>query len=184
MLKNYFKIAIRNLSKNKIFSFINIFGLSAGLVCCMLISLYIVNEFSYDTYQKNEDDIYQLGTTFIQQGQQHSNTHTPAFMAQAMQEEFPEIQQSTRLMSLFGEDKTLLQYQDKTKDIKSFYETKGFLADSTFFRMFTYNFVEGNPATALNNPRSVVLSEEVAKKIFDNQPALNKSNSCKQQHQR
>ena len=57
---------------------------------------------------------------------------------------------------------------------KSFYETKGYMADSTFFKMFTYNFVEGNAATALNNPNTVVISEEIAKKIFGNQPALNK----------
>ena len=104
-------------------------------------------------------------------------------MAQAMQQEFPEIQQSTRLMSLFAEDKTLLQYRDKSNNIKSFYETKGFLADSAFFRMFTYNFIEGNPATALNNPRTIVLSEEIAKKIFGNQPALN-SNSHNQRYRR
>ena len=84
MFKNYFKTAWRNLMKNKMFSFINVFGLSAGLACCMLISLYILNEFSYDKYQKNADDIYQLGTTFIQHGEEHSNTHTPAHMAQAI----------------------------------------------------------------------------------------------------
>src|SRR5450432_3461541 len=151
MFKNYFKIAWRNLMKNKMFSFINVFGLSAGLACCMLISLYILNELSYDKYQKNADDIYQLGTTFIQQGEEHSNTHTPAYMAQAMQYDFPEIEQSTRLMPLFAEDKTLLQYHGNNNNLKSFYETKGFLADSAFFRMFTYNFIEGNPATALNN---------------------------------
>ena len=125
MYKNYFKVVWRNLIKNKLFSFINIFGLSTGLVCYFLISLYILNELSYDAYQENADNIYQLGTTFIQQGQQHSNTHTPAFMAQAMQQEFPEIQHSTRLMSLFGEDKTLLQY-GRDGSAKSFYETKGF----------------------------------------------------------
>jgi putative ABC transport system permease protein len=173
MFKNYFKIGWRALIKNKLFSFINIFGLSTGLVCCILISLYIVNELSYDDYQKNADNIYQLGTTFIQQGQEHSNTHTPAFMAQAMQQEFPEIQQSTRLMSLFGEDKTLLQCS-KEGSVKSFYETKGFLADSTFFRMFTYNFIEGNSINALNNPRSIVLSKDIADKLFGNEPALHK----------
>ncbi len=61
MLKNYFKLAWRTLMKNKIFSFINIFGLSVGLTCCMLISLYIYNELSYDTYHKNGDRVYQLG---------------------------------------------------------------------------------------------------------------------------
>ncbi len=173
MLNNYWKIVWRTLLKNKLFSFINIFGLSTGLVCCILISLYIINEFNYDAYQINAENIYQLCTTFVQQGKEHSNTHTPAFMAQAMQQAFPEIQQSTRLMSLFGEDKTLLQYRNDGS-IKSFYESRGFLADSTFFRMFTYNFVEGNSKVALNNPRSIVLSKDISDKLFGNEPALHK----------
>jgi putative ABC transport system permease protein len=174
MFKNYFKIAWRNLMKNKIFSFINIFGLCAGLVCCMLISLYILNETSYDKYQKNADDIYQVGTTFIMQGQEQKMAGTPAPMVAAMQQEFPEVQQTTRLMGLFSEDKTLLQYHEKNGDTKSFYESKGYLADSTFFKMFTYHFIEGNPETALNDPKTVVLSEDIAKKFFGNEPALNK----------
>ncbi|MGN6602435.1 MAG: ABC transporter permease [Ginsengibacter sp.] len=174
MVKNYIKIAWRNLMKNKVFSFINIFGLCAGLVCCMLISLYILNETSYDKYQKDADDIYQVGTTFIMQGQEKKGATTPAPMVAAMQQDFPEVQLTTRMMGLFAEDKTLLQYHEKDGATKSFYENKGFLADSTFFRMFTYNFIEGNPATALNEPRTIVLSEEFAHKLFGNQPALNK----------
>jgi putative ABC transport system permease protein len=174
MIKTYFKIAWNNLKKNKIFSFINIFGLSIGLASCMLISLYILNELSYDKYQQNGNNIYQLGTTFIKQGKESKTATTPSPMAQAMQQDFPEVEQSTRLLSLFAEDKTLLQYNEKNAEPKSFYETKGYLADSTFFRMFTYQFIEGNAATALNNPATIVLSEEIAKKIFGNQPALNK----------
>lgn len=175
MFQNYLKIAWRNLMKNKTFSFINIFGLSVGLTCCMLMTLYIINELSYDKYQANADNIYQLETTFIQQGQEHKMPNTPAPMAQAMQHDFPEVQQTTRLMSLFAEDKTLLQYNEKNGTPKSFYEDKGYLADSTFFRMFTYNFIEGNPQTALDNPNTIVLSQEIARKFFGSQPALNKT---------
>ncbi len=174
MIRNYFKIAWRNLVKNKVFSFINILGLTIGITSCMLITLYILNEISYDRYQANGKDIYQVGTTFIQQGKEMKMPTTPAPMAQAMQIDFPEIQRTTRLMGLFAEDKTLMQYKGGNGELKSFYETKGYLADSTFFRMFTYNFIEGNPATALNNPNSIVLSEEIAEKIFGSQPALNK----------
>jgi putative ABC transport system permease protein len=174
MLKNYFKIAWRNLMKNKVFSFINILGLSTGLTCCMLITLYILNETSYDRYQKNADNIYQVGTEFKGLGNFKKLPNTPAAMGEIMKSVFPEIQQTTRLVRLFNEDKTLLQYTPQNQATKSFYETKGYLADSTFFRMFTYNFIEGNPATALSNPNSVVLSEEIAKKIFGDQPALNK----------
>ena len=178
MVKNYLKIAWRNLMKNKVFSFINIFGLTVGLACCMLISLYIINELSYDKYHKNAKDLYQLGTIFIKPGEEIRpedwSANTPAPMAALMKQEFPEIRETTRLLGLFTEDKTLLQYKENNSDVKSFYETKGYLADSTFFRLFTYNFTEGDAATALNNPNTVVLSEEIAKKIFGNKPALNK----------
>jgi putative ABC transport system permease protein len=174
MLKNYFKIAWRNLMKNKVFSFINVLGLSTGLVCCMLITLYILNETSYDCYQKNADNIYQVGTDFIGLGNFKKQPTTPAAMGEIMKSVFPQIQQTTRMVRLFAEDKTLLQYTPQNGAIKSFYETKGYVADSTFFRMFTYHFIEGNPATALSSPNSVVLDEEIAKKIFGNEPALNK----------
>lgn len=174
MLKNYFKIAWKNLQKNKVFSFINIFGLSVGLASCMLISLYILHELSYDKHQQNSKNIYQLGTIFIQQGKENKTATTPAPMAQAMLRDFPEVEQVTRMIQLFAEDKTLVQYKEQNGEPKSFYETKGYLADSTFFRIFTYKFLEGNAATALNNPRTIVLSEEIAGKLFGNQPALNK----------
>jgi putative ABC transport system permease protein len=77
-------------------------------------------------------------------------------------------------MKLFQDDKTLLQYKEG-KDVRSFYETKGYMADSTFFRLFTYNFKEGNPATALDQPNTIVISDEVANKIFGKQSALNKT---------
>ena len=110
MIKNYLKIAWRNLMKNKIFSFINIFGLSVGLTCCMLISLYLHNEMNYDRYHANINHLYQLGTTFVKDGKDDRTVNTPAPIAQAMKQEFPEIANSTRLMGLFAEDKTLFQY--------------------------------------------------------------------------
>src|SRR3954447_6426909 len=131
MFKYYFKIASRNLMKNKIFSFINIIGLSVGLTCCMLITLYILNEKSYDAHQKNADNIYQVGTEFIGLGNFLKMPNTPAAMGETMKGVFPEIEQTTRLAPLFSEDKALLQYNEKNGVSKSFYETKGFLADST-----------------------------------------------------
>src|SRR5882724_9492446 len=159
MFSNYFKIAWRNMMKSKVFSFINIFGLSAGLACCMLISLYLLNELNYDNYHKHADDIYEVATVFKVQHKSTPWASTPAPMASGLQREFPQIQTSTRLMGLFNfEDKTLLKYDHPGLPQVSFYETRGFLADSTFFRMFDYHFMEGDPATALNNPATVVLS--------------------------
>jgi putative ABC transport system permease protein len=160
--------------KSKVFSFINIFGLSIGLTCCMLISLYLYNELSYDSYHKNGDRVYQLGTNFIKEGKEDRTANTPAPMARTMQMVFPEIEKTTRLLKTFSEDKTLLQYRGEDSTLKSFNEAHGYLADSTFFQVLTYNFIEGDPATALMAPNSLVLSEEIAKKIFGKSPALNK----------
>ena len=174
MIKTYFRLAYRSLAKNKLFSFINVFGLAIGLTCCLLIAMYIYQELSYDAHQKQGDRLYQVGTASTIEGKESRYGRTPATMVPAMQQEFPEIESFTRLVNLFQDDKTLLQYQTGN-DVKSFYETKGYLADSTFFRLFTYNFKEGNPATALNEPNSVVISDEIARKIFGNEPALNKT---------
>jgi putative ABC transport system permease protein len=174
MLKNYLKIAWRNIQNNKLFSFINIFGLSIGFTCCLLIALYIVHETSYDHHHKNADRLYEVATTFVKDGRDDPMPNTPAPMAAAMKQEFPEIEETTRILQLFAEDKTLLQYKPQNGETKSFYETRGFAADSTFFRLFSYHFIEGNPHTCLDAPNTVVINEEIAKKLFGNEPALNK----------
>jgi putative ABC transport system permease protein len=174
MLRNYIKIAWRNLMKNKTFSFINIFGLSIGLTCCLLIALYLNYELSYDKQHTDGKNIYQLGTIFVREKEEHAMPNTPAPMAGMMQQEFPEIEETVRLLGLFGEDKTLLRYNEHNNAAVSFYENKGYLTDPAFFRFFQYNFTEGNAAHALDNPNTVVLSEEIAKKLFGQQPALNK----------
>ena len=91
MIKNYLKVAWRNMMKNKTFSFINMFGLSVGLTCCLLIAIYLHNELSYDSYHKNLPQLYQLGTTFVKNGKDDPTANTPSPMAKAMQQEFPEI---------------------------------------------------------------------------------------------
>lgn len=174
MIKNYLKVAWRNLMKNKMFSFINVLSLAIGLTCCMLITLYLLHELRYDTYHKNGNRIYQLGTVFVKEGKEDRTANTPAPIAKAMQMEFPEIEKTTRLLRAFADDKTLLQYKPSNGDLRSFYESSGYLADSSFFQVLTYHFKEGNPNTALTEPNTIVLSDEIAKKIFGNKSALNK----------
>jgi putative ABC transport system permease protein len=174
MMKTYLKLAFRSLIRNKVFSFINVFGLSIGLTCCLLISMYIYQQFSYDTHHQLADRLYQLGTVSIIEGKAERNATTPAPMGPVMQQEFPEIASTTRLMKAFEDDKTLLQYT--TDDgVKSFYETRGYFADSTFFELFSYSFKEGSPLTALTVPNSLVISEEIAVKIFGKESALNRT---------
>lgn len=174
MLKSYFKIAWRNLLKNKMFSFINIFGLSVGLTCCILISLYLYNEYSYDRYHKNGDRIYQLGTAFIEAGKTDRKANTAAPIGRLMQQEFPEVEATARVLHLFRDDKTLFQVAAASGSSKSFYETGGYLADSSLFRVLTFDFTEGTPQTALTEPNTVVISDALAKKLFGNEPALQK----------
>ena len=174
MFKNYVKVAWRNIMRNKVFSFINVFGLSVGLTCCILISLHIYNELSYDSYHENGDRTYLLGTDFMMEGKSEPAANSSAPLGRAMQAEFPEIEAQTRLLQLFSDDKTLLQYTESAGNTKNFYETKGFVADSNFFKILTYYFKEGNAATALMEPNSVVINEEIAGKLFGKESALNK----------
>ncbi|MBB5394309.1 ABC transporter permease [Mucilaginibacter sp. AK015] len=175
MIKNYFKIGWRNMMKNKFFSFINIFGLSVGLACCMLIALYLKYETSYDTQHTNGPNIYQVVTAFVQNGNKRMKMpNTPAPMAGALKQEYPEVLESARLLKLFIDDKTILQYNPASGERKSLLEQNGFLADQSFFKIFTYNFIEGSPANALTNPRTIVLSKTLARKLFADQPALGK----------
>ncbi len=102
MLTNYLKIAWRNLVKNKVFSAINIFGLSIGLTCCMLIALYIFNELSYDKHHKNGDRVFQIGAVSINEGVEERRAKSSAPLGRMLQQELPEIEASTRL-STYGE---------------------------------------------------------------------------------
>ncbi|GHB83709.1 ABC transporter permease [Persicitalea jodogahamensis] len=175
MLTNYLKIAIRNLRKSKLFSSINVFGLSVGMACCMLLLLYINSELAYDKHHEFANDIYLLRSENERNGEKMDNPRAPSPYAQAVKDEYPEVVQVTRVWKNFLEGIALLKVQEQGMTVKSFYETEGYQVDSTFFDVFTYQFLEGNARTAMNDAHSVVLSEEVARKLFGNEPALNRT---------
>ncbi|MEO6405202.1 MAG: ABC transporter permease [Ferruginibacter sp.] len=175
MIRNYFKLAWRNIKKDKFFSFINIMGLSIGLTCCMLIAFFIMHEYSYDSYHKNGDRVYQLGTDFMDDGKETRKANTAAPIAGMMQQDFPEIEATARMMNLWRDDKTLFQLIDKTGNTKSFYEKGGYLADSSIFQILTFDFIEGNREKALDQPNSITISDEIAAKLFGKEPALDKT---------
>ncbi|MCF2492054.1 ABC transporter permease [Dyadobacter chenhuakuii] len=176
MIKNYLKIAWRNVLKSKLFSAINVFGLSVGMTCCMLLLLYIQSEISFDKQHEHIDDLYLLRSENVQSsGEKMDNPRGPAPYAEAMKMEFSEVVQVTRLWQNFLEDKSLFTVNQPGQGEKSFYETKGIHADSTFFDVFTYEFVEGDPHTSLKDAHSVVLSEAAAHRLFGSGPALNKT---------
>jgi len=165
MIKNYFKIAWRNLWKNKLFSFINITGLAVGVTCCVLIFLYVQNELSYDTFNKNADKIYRITSFIHQEKKDEQFAPTSPVMAEKLRSAFPEVKKIVR----FSPVRRPVAYGDKR-----FYDTKILYADSTLFDIFTLAFVEGNPKTALHAPYNIVLTEKIAKKYFGKEPALGK----------
>ncbi len=176
MIKNYFKIAWRNLLRSKLFTSINIFGLSVGMTCCMLLLLYILSEVSFDKHHEFVNDIYLLRSDRIQSNAEIiKNPRAPFPYAGAVNDEYEEVVQSTRLWQNFFESKTLITPQNAGQKNVSFYETKGYHVDSTFFDVFTYDFVEGDPKTALMDAHSVVLCEEVAHKLFGDNSAINQT---------
>jgi len=154
--------------KYKFISFINLFGLMVGLTCCLLITTYILNELSYDRYNKNADNIYRITRTFYNgngEATLNLSTISPPF-GYYLPTDFPEIQKMTRLLN-FGT--VPLRYKDKLINEKDVY-----FADENLFDVFTVDVLKGNPKTALTDPFSVMLTEDEAKKYFGNEDPINK----------
>lgn len=151
--------------KYKFFSAINILGMTIGLSACLLISLYVVDELSFDQFHKDADRIYQVGLhgKIGDQEMRVANTCPP--MAKALVNEIPEVESATRIAPYFGQP--AFKYGDL-----SFAEEKVYFVDSNFFEFFSFKLLEGDPKTALDDPQSVVLTTEMAKKYFGEKPAL------------
>ena len=168
MFQNYFKLAWRNLMKYRFISFINLFGLTIGLTCCLLITTYILNELSYDRYNENADNIYRVTRTFNNEEGVVSltlSTVSPPF-GYYLPNDFPEIKKMTRLLD---NGITPLRYKEKLIN-----EEHVFFADENLFDVFSIKTVKGNPKTALAAPFSVMLTEETAKKYFGDEDPMNK----------
>jgi putative ABC transport system permease protein len=167
MLKNYFKIAFRNLLRNKAFSFINIIGLAVGIACCIAIMLFVQDELNYDRFNEFADRIYrprQLGRI---NGHDMNMAQSPVAMGPAVYHDLPDVAAYTRLIKTGS---TVVRYKDKT-----FSEEKFFGADSTIFDVFTFPFMAGNPKTALTQPNAVVITESIAHKYFGNENPIGKT---------
>ncbi len=168
MLKNYFKIAWRNLIKNKIFSFINITGLALSLAAFWFIALFIAKELSYDRYHKNADRIYRLTSHGNWEADKFDVTGTSGLTAKALKNEYPEVEETVRIDPAGG---GIISYNEKR-----FKEDAVYFTDPTFFKVFTHHFLAGDPVNALAKPGAVVITKTLCDKLFaDPEAAINKT---------
>ena len=156
MLKNYFKISLRNLKKNKGYAFINIFGLAIGLACCLLIVLFVRDELSYDRFHENAERTHRI---VRQSGDLAPSVTVSVPLAPALMNTFPEVQHATRLFHYWFTPLI-------SRGEEGFYEEHTYFTDSLFFEVFDFSLARGNPATALREPFSILLTETMARKYF------------------
>ena len=171
MFQNYLKIAWRNFLKQKGMSFINLSGFAVGLICSVFIYLFIDDEMRYDRHFENSENIFRLTTQLSGAVNSTTSMSSPP-LAEAMRNEFPEVVQTARLLKLPAVDQHLVKIKEGEQGQSSFFENYGFLVDSTFLQIFSYELLYGNPNEALRQPYSVVLSDELASKYFGNENPL------------
>lgn len=166
MLKNYMKIAFRNLWRNKGFSLINILGLAIGIATCLIIMLFVSNELSYDRYNTKARRIVRVSFLVDIQGEKMKESTVMPPVAQTLKTDYPEVEEATRIRD-YGTPKL-------SSGNKSFRDDAFAFVDSNFFSVFTLPFVQGNERTALIEPNTVVITRAVARKYFGNEDAMGK----------
>jgi putative ABC transport system permease protein len=166
MIKNYLKITLRNIRNHKGYSFINIAGLAIGITACVLLLLWVQDEWSYDRFHTNANELYRILLDPLEASTTHEAV-SPPVLAERMKDNFPEVVNTARV-STSG---TLFFKHGE----KAFYEGRGIFADSTFFEMFSFPFIQGDPATAFTELRSIVITEYMAFKYFGSEDPLGKT---------
>ena len=171
MLHNYFNIALRNLLKNKTHTLINIFGLALGIASVFLIALYINGELSYDKFHEGAENIYRISWE-----DDNPQTRTPHPMAQALVQDFPEVESAVSLSPLWAAGLTRETHSLRNPDKDQRYDETNLLSvDTTFFKVFTFPLVKGNPETALKSTSGgILMSESLAKKYFGDEDPIGK----------
>ncbi|MBS1529140.1 MAG: ABC transporter permease, partial [Bacteroidetes bacterium] len=163
MIRNYIKTAWRSLLKNRVFSFINVFGLAVGLTCCMLIAAYLYSELTYDTYPARYKQIYRLGVKTLANGGSTDFASVDIAVGEGIKRTYPQVLSYTRLT---GRGPTFVSYGDR-----QFKEQKIATVDANFLQMFSIPLLRGDDKTALAEPNSIVINKYLATKYFgDEQP--------------
>jgi putative ABC transport system permease protein len=169
MFKNFIKVAIRNITRHKVFSWINVIGLSVGLACSILIALFVFDELSYDTFHERSDDIYRIAMRGTFQGDKLNGVSTGAPVGNIFKEEIPEITNSVRLVNYYSEGATIKIGNNSFKEEDLFY------TDSTFFDIFSFELIKGDKSSILTTPYTIVLSESMAEKYYGTVDVVGKS---------
>ena len=164
MLKNYVKVVLRSIRRQSGYSLINIAGLAIGMACCLLITLWVFDELSYDRFHEKAPHLYRVEENQFYSGRVYHVTVTPYPLAPVLKQEIPEIVEATRYVYSGGQ---LFRHGEK-----SFYEDRVWAVDPAFLRMFSFPLVKGDAATALSDPTSVVLTEDTARKYFGEDESL------------
>ena len=171
MFKNHIVFFFRNLQRQKLFSFINLLGLTVSIVSTLVIYLYVRHEFSFDRFHKDADRIYRINQTFIWGDNNQQFASTGPGVATALKEELPELE---LLTSIHTPGNFIVSYSNPSNDIIAFEEGKILAADSNFFRMFNFPFIKGNTETALFQANTMVMTESTAKKYFPYEDPIGK----------
>jgi len=165
MIKNYIKIAFRNLQRSPGYSFINIFGLAIGMGCCILIALYVQNEWSYDEFHTKADRTYRA---WVQErtsdGREILNTSTPVVLSPTLKANIPEIEHVTYIYQFNNLTKTAGKADPLSESVR--------VVHDDFFRIFDFGLMQGDQSSVFNNPSSVVLSEQAAMRLFGTEQAV------------
>ncbi len=169
MIRNYLKVAIRNLLKHRGYTFINILGLAVGIAASVLIVLYVTHEMSYDKFHEKADRTYRITADWSNQGD--SRIHqlgTPFILAQTIRDKYPQVEAITQLSGPLGD--VIIRYKDT-----AFKETDVFAAESSFFDVFSFPLLEGNPEMSLNDPNMIVITRSLAQKYFGDEDPMDKT---------
>lgn len=169
MFKNYLKIAIRNLRRHPFYAFVNIFGLGLGIGCCILIVLFIRDEWSYDQFHEDADDIYRVALFEHYDDHDFLNVETPYRFAGMFKENMPEVEEAIRVASL----------RDQIKRGEEVYVGRVFLADPGFFQVFNFPLIQGEPGDVLQGLHNLVLSEDAAARWFINEDPMGQTISIR-----